>query len=56
MNDNDFSEDFLTKTIIYYNSWKCLNKQKNLSLYEHEFIISEFKRVIKDREERENYN
>lgn len=28
---NQFSEDFLIKTIHYYDSWKCLNSQKNLS-------------------------
>ena len=26
-----FSEDFLIKTIEYYDSWKCLRSQKNLS-------------------------
>jgi hypothetical protein len=26
-----FSEDFLIKTIYYYDSWKCLRSQKNLS-------------------------
>ncbi len=26
-----FSEDFLIKTIEYYDSWKCLKYQKNLS-------------------------
>jgi hypothetical protein len=28
-----FSEDFLIKTILYYDSWKCLRSQKNLSPY-----------------------
>jgi hypothetical protein len=28
-----FSEDFLIKTRIYYDSWKCLKFQNNLSLY-----------------------
>jgi hypothetical protein len=28
-----FSEDFLIKTRIYYDSWKCLRTQKNLSPY-----------------------
>ena len=28
-----FSEDFLIKTIIYYDSWKCMRSQKNLSPY-----------------------
>ncbi len=26
-----FSEDFLIKTIMYYDSWKCLRSQNNLS-------------------------
>ena len=26
-----FSEDFLIKTILYYDSWKCLRSQNNLS-------------------------
>lgn len=28
-----FSEDFLLKTIEYYDSWNCLKYQKNLSPY-----------------------
>ena len=28
-----FSEDFLIKTIGYYDSWKCLRSQKNLTPY-----------------------
>jgi hypothetical protein len=28
-----FSEDFLSKTIYYYNSWDCLKYQKNLTPY-----------------------
>jgi hypothetical protein len=28
-----FSEDFLIKTIYYYDSWKCLRSQKNLTPY-----------------------
>lgn len=28
-----FSEEFLVKTILYYDSWKCLRTQKNLSPY-----------------------
>jgi hypothetical protein len=28
-----FSEEFLTKTIDYYDSWNCLKYQKNLSPY-----------------------
>lgn len=30
---NQFSEDFLIKTRIYYDSWKCLRTQNNLSPY-----------------------
>jgi hypothetical protein len=30
---NKFSEEFLIKTRIYYDSWKCLNTQQNLSPY-----------------------
>ena len=30
---NQFSEDFLIKTRIYYDSWKCLKTQNNLSPY-----------------------
>jgi hypothetical protein len=29
---HQFSEEFLIKTIGYYDSWKCLKSQKNLSL------------------------
>jgi hypothetical protein len=28
-----FSETFLSKTIYYYDSWKCIRTQKNLSPY-----------------------
>ena len=28
-----FSEEFLIKTINYYDSWKCLKTQQNLSPY-----------------------
>ena len=28
-----FSEEFLIKTIDYYDSWKCLRSQQNLSPY-----------------------
>jgi hypothetical protein len=28
-----FSEDFLIKTRLYYDSWKCLSSQKNLTPY-----------------------
>jgi hypothetical protein len=28
---HQFSEEFLIKTICYYDSWKCLRWQKNLS-------------------------
>jgi len=28
-----FSEEFLIKTRIYYDSWKCLKSQKNLTPY-----------------------
>jgi hypothetical protein len=31
--EHQFSENFLTKTIYYYDSWKCLRSQKNLSPY-----------------------
>ena len=30
---HQFSEDFLIKTRIFYDSWKCLRTQKNLSPY-----------------------
>jgi hypothetical protein len=33
LSKNQFTEDFLIKTRIYYDSWKCLRKQKNLSPY-----------------------
>ncbi len=33
LRDNEFTEEFLTKTRIYYDSWKCLRRQKNLSPY-----------------------
>jgi hypothetical protein len=33
LRDNQFTEDFLIKTRIYYDSWKCLRSQKNLSPY-----------------------
>ena len=29
--NNQFSEEFLIKTIHYYDSWKCLRSQNNLS-------------------------
>jgi hypothetical protein len=28
-----FSESFLSKTVYYYDSWKCIRTQKNLSPY-----------------------
>ena len=31
LSQHQFSEDFLIKTICYYDSWKCLRWQKNLS-------------------------
>jgi hypothetical protein len=31
LKQHQFSEDFLIKTIYHYDSWKCLNTQKNLS-------------------------
>ena len=31
LREHQFSEDFLIKTILYYDSWKCLRTQKNLS-------------------------
>ena len=31
LKQNQFSEEFLIKTIYYYDSWKCINTQKNLS-------------------------
>jgi hypothetical protein len=30
---HQFSEEFLIETICYYDSWKCLRWQKNLSPY-----------------------
>ena len=30
---HQFSEEFLIETIGYYDSWKCLRTQKNLSPY-----------------------
>ena len=30
---HQFSEEFLIKTIVYYDSWKCLRSQNNLSPY-----------------------
>ena len=30
---NQFSEEFLIETRIYYDSWKCLRSQNNLSPY-----------------------
>ena len=30
---HEFSEEFLIKTRIYYDSWKCLRRQNNLSPY-----------------------
>jgi hypothetical protein len=30
---NQFSEEFLIKTRIYYDSWKCIRTQNNLSPY-----------------------
>ena len=85
--DNQFTEDFLIKTRIYYDSWKCINNQKKLTpyfcfywlydrqeydsaddwtdynqiyayfkdKYDDEFIKSEFKKAIEDREKKENY-
>ena len=29
----EFTEEFLIKTRIYYDSWKCLRRQNNLSPY-----------------------
>jgi hypothetical protein len=31
--DNQFTEEFLIKTRIYYDSWKCINNQKKLTPY-----------------------
>jgi hypothetical protein len=33
LSKHQFSEEFLIKTILYYDSWKCLRTQKNLSPY-----------------------
>jgi hypothetical protein len=33
LNKYQFSENFLIETRIYYDSWKCLRTQKNLSPY-----------------------
>ena len=33
LSNNQFTEDFLIKTIMYYDSWKCLRTQNNLSPY-----------------------
>jgi hypothetical protein len=33
LSKHQFSEDFLIKTICYYDSWRCLRTQKNLSPY-----------------------
>ena len=33
LQENQFSEDFLIKTINYYDSWKCIRTQNNLSPY-----------------------
>jgi len=30
---HQFSEEFLIKTRIYYDSWKCIRRQDNLSPY-----------------------
>ena len=30
---HEFSEEFLIKTRLYYESWKCLRRQHNLSPY-----------------------
>lgn len=30
---HQFTEEFLIKTIMYYDSWKCIRSQKNLSPY-----------------------
>ena len=31
LKEHQFSEPFLIQTILYYDSWKCLRTQKNLS-------------------------
>lgn len=33
LSKHQFSEQFLIKTILYYDSWKCLRNQNNLSPY-----------------------
>ncbi len=33
LSNYQFSEKFLIETICYYDSWKCLRTQKNLSPY-----------------------
>jgi len=33
LNKYQFSENFLIKTRIYYDSWKCIRTQNNLSPY-----------------------
>ena len=33
LQQNEFTEDFLIKTRQYYDSWKCLRNQSNLSIY-----------------------
>jgi hypothetical protein len=33
LRERQFTEDFLSKTIEYYDSWNCLKYQKNLSPY-----------------------
>lgn len=33
LREHQFTEDFLIKTRIYYDSWKCLRSQRDLSPY-----------------------
>jgi hypothetical protein len=33
LKEHQFSEEFLIETICYYDSWRCLRTQKNLSPY-----------------------
>ena len=33
LRNHQFSEEFLIQTILYYDSWKCLRTQNNLSPY-----------------------
>jgi hypothetical protein len=33
LREHQFSEEFLIHTICYYDSWKCMRTQKNLSPY-----------------------